>query len=75
MVRPMSRKDIFYSGSVTNLQEFKSQKSLSNYRQSVVSLTKFEKDHRNDQRDDVENGGKIFFKPFSSIIRIVVCRL
>ncbi|XP_034252725.1 monocarboxylate transporter 3 isoform X6 [Thrips palmi] len=38
MVRPLSRKDIFYSGSITNLREYQSQKSLANYRQSVVSL-------------------------------------
>ncbi|KFB53189.1 AGAP003206-PA-like protein [Anopheles sinensis] len=56
MVRPLSRKDIFYSGSVTNLKEFQSQKSLTNYRNSVVSLTKFEKEHRNDVRDDLEKG-------------------
>lgn len=48
MVRPMSRKDIFYSGSVTNLKEYQSQKSLTDYRNSVVSLTRFEKEHRND---------------------------
>lgn len=48
MVRPMSRKDIFYSGSVTNLKEYQSQKSLTDYRNSVVSLTKFERDHRHD---------------------------
>lgn len=46
MVRPMSRKDIFYSGSVTNLREYQSQKSLTNYRNSVISLTKYEKDAR-----------------------------
>ncbi|XP_001607269.2 monocarboxylate transporter 12-B isoform X3 [Nasonia vitripennis] len=40
MVRPLSRKDIFYSGSVLNLPEFQSQKSLANYRQSVISLPK-----------------------------------
>lgn len=34
----MSRKDIFYSGSVTNLPEYQSQKSLTNYRNSVMSL-------------------------------------
>uniref|UniRef100_A0A182Q9L7 Major facilitator superfamily (MFS) profile domain-containing protein n=1 Tax=Anopheles farauti TaxID=69004 RepID=A0A182Q9L7_9DIPT len=57
MVRPLSRKDIFYSGSVTNLKEFQSQKSLTNYRNSVVSLTKFEKEHSSkDMRDDVEKG-------------------
>lgn len=48
MVRPMSRKDIFYSGSVTNLKEYQSQKSLTDYRNSVISLTKFERDHRHD---------------------------
>lgn len=41
MVRPLSRKDIFYSGSITNLPEFhQSQKSLTNYRQSIMSLPK-----------------------------------
>ncbi|XP_055634372.1 monocarboxylate transporter 3-like isoform X3 [Toxorhynchites rutilus septentrionalis] len=60
MVRPLSRKDIFYSGSVTNLKEYQSQKSLTNYRNSVVSLTKFERDHRADVavRDDVEKGAE-----------------
>lgn len=38
MVRPLSRKDIFYSGSVVNLPEYQSQKSLTNYRNSVMSL-------------------------------------
>lgn len=59
MVRPMSRKDIFYSGSVTNLREFQSQKSLTNYRNSVISLTKYEKQHSGDVRyqpADVEKG-------------------
>lgn len=49
MVRPMSRKDIFYSGSVTNLREFQSQKTLEGYRNSVVSLTRFEKEMRAQQ--------------------------
>ncbi|XP_044258335.1 monocarboxylate transporter 3 isoform X2 [Tribolium madens] len=41
MVRPMSRKDIFYSGSIVNLPEFhQSQKSLTNYRQSIMSIPK-----------------------------------
>lgn len=52
MVRPLSRKDIFYSGSVTNLREYQSQKSLTNYRNSVISLTKYEKDAR-DARDGI----------------------
>jgi hypothetical protein len=58
MVRPMSRKDIFYSGSVTNLKEYQSQKSLTDYRQSVVSLTRFEREHRDDvpkYQQDVES--------------------
>lgn len=60
MVRPLSRKDIFYSGSVTNLREYQSQKSLTNYRNSVISLTKYEKDAR-DARDgisEMEKGGE-----------------
>ncbi|XP_014484848.1 PREDICTED: monocarboxylate transporter 3 isoform X2 [Dinoponera quadriceps] len=52
MVRPLSRKDIFYSGSVVNLPEYQSQKSLANYRQSVISLPK---SVRGDMKDvDVE---------------------
>lgn len=46
MVRPLSRKDIFYSGSVTNLPQYQSQKSLTNYRNSVLSLTKYERSMR-----------------------------
>ncbi|XP_062714083.1 monocarboxylate transporter 14 isoform X2 [Aedes albopictus] len=58
MVRPLSRKDIFYSGSVTNLKEFQSQKSLASYRNSVISLTKFEREHRERDvvREDLEKG-------------------
>ncbi|XP_012253787.1 monocarboxylate transporter 3 isoform X2 [Athalia rosae] len=48
MIRPLSRKDIFYSGSVLNLAECQSQKSLANYRQSVISL---QKSVRGDARD------------------------
>ncbi|XP_057668768.1 monocarboxylate transporter 3-like isoform X2 [Diorhabda carinulata] len=44
MVRPMSRKDIFYSGSVLNLPEYKSQKSLTNYRQSILSIPQIKGD-------------------------------
>lgn len=52
MVRPLSRKDIFYSGSVVNLPEYQSQKSLANYRQSVISLPK---SVRGDMKDvDIE---------------------
>ncbi|KAM7355290.1 monocarboxylate transporter 14 [Cochliomyia hominivorax] len=52
MVRPMSRKDIFYSGSVTNLPQYQSQKSLAGYRQSVLSLTKYEKSMQSVHRLD-----------------------
>jgi hypothetical protein len=57
MVRPMSRKDIFYSGSVTNLKEYQSQKSLADYRNSVISLPHFEKEHRQDtaKYQDIES--------------------
>lgn len=44
MVRPMSRKDIFYSGSVTNLKEYQSQKSLQGYRVSVLSFSQYERE-------------------------------
>ncbi|KAJ8962271.1 hypothetical protein NQ318_018250 [Aromia moschata] len=40
-VKPLSRKDIFYSGSVQNLHQFQSQKSLASYRQSVSSIHHF----------------------------------
>lgn len=65
MVRPLSRKDIFYSGSVTNLREYQSQKSLTNYRNSVISLTKYERDAQaRDARDaasEVEKGERMYF--------------
>lgn len=68
MVRPLSRKDIFYSGSVTNLREFQSQKSLTNYRNSVISLPKYEKEMRGsggsnvgDGTQDIEKGSESKF--------------
>jgi hypothetical protein len=57
MVRPLARKDIFYSGSVMNLPEFKSQKSLASYRQSVISLPKYAQE-RGDVVD-IEKGSKL----------------
>lgn len=52
-VRPMSRKDIFYSGSVLNLPEYRSQKSLASYRQSILSLPKsMMKDKDDDEEMD-----------------------
>jgi len=38
IVRPMSRKDIFYSGSIVNLPEYQSQRSINEYRQSILNL-------------------------------------
>ncbi|XP_078035732.1 monocarboxylate transporter 9 isoform X2 [Augochlora pura] len=56
IIRPLSRKDIFYSGSVVNLPEYQSQKSLANYRQSVISLSK---SVRGDLKDtDVEKAAQ-----------------
>lgn len=66
MVRPMSRKDIFYSGSVTNLREYQSQKSLTNYRNSVISLTKYEKEMRGDSRDSCGVGSDLEKGPTES---------
>lgn len=34
----MSRQDIFYSGSIANLREFKSQASMLSYRESSLNL-------------------------------------
>uniref|UniRef100_A0A1B6MCW1 Major facilitator superfamily (MFS) profile domain-containing protein n=1 Tax=Graphocephala atropunctata TaxID=36148 RepID=A0A1B6MCW1_9HEMI len=48
LVRPMSRKDIFYSGSVVNLPEYQSQRSLAGYRQSVLSLPQYSTNRVND---------------------------
>lgn len=39
IVSPLSRKDIFYSGSVTNLPEYQSQKSIANYRSQISIAT------------------------------------
>lgn len=43
LIRPLSRKDIFYSGSVVNLPEYQSQRSIVGYRQSVVSLPRYQR--------------------------------
>ncbi|CAG9823096.1 unnamed protein product, partial [Phaedon cochleariae] len=40
VVPPMTRKDVFYSGSILNLKEFQSQKSLHDYRQSIRTKKK-----------------------------------
>ncbi|XP_046547158.1 monocarboxylate transporter 12-like [Haliotis rubra] len=36
--RPMYRKDIFYSGSIMNIQQFKSQPDMKDYIRSVTSI-------------------------------------
>lgn len=62
MVRPLSRKDIFYSGSVVNLPEYQSQKSLANYRQSVISIPK---SVRGDMKDiDIEKEQRMYIHFF-----------
>lgn len=62
MVRPLSRKDIFYSGSVVNLPEYQSQKSLANYRQSVISIPK---SVRGDMKDiDIEKEQRMYIHYF-----------
>ena len=58
MVRPLSRKDIFYSGSVTNLPQYQSQKSLTMYRNSVLSLTKYERSMRDVRPDPIGEAEK-----------------
>lgn len=67
MLRPLSRKDIFYSGSIANLPEFRlSQKSLTTYRQSVISLPKLKAGSEMDGPVTMEadkGGYKIFFRP------------
>lgn len=73
MVRPLSRKDIFYSGSVTNLREFQSQKSLSNYRNSVISLPKYEKEMRDARDGDAEKGERKCFFHFISVDDFPFC--
>lgn len=51
LIRPLSRKDIFYSGSVVNLPEYQSQRSIIGYRQSVISLPRY---HRGPDGEVVE---------------------
>lgn len=50
MIRPFSRKDIFYSGSITNLKEYQSQKSLTSYRFSVLSFSQYEREKMLEQQ-------------------------
>lgn len=52
----MSRKDIFYSGSVVNLPEYQSQRSLAGYRQSILSLPQYTSKRGVTDGGDVEKG-------------------
>lgn len=61
MVRPLSRKDIFYSGSVVNLKEYQSQKSLTNYRQSVISIPNRPSKTEVTDGVDIEKGERMFY--------------
>ncbi|RZF33544.1 hypothetical protein LSTR_LSTR008190 [Laodelphax striatellus] len=57
LIRPMSRKDIFYSGSVINLPEYQSQRSLAGYRASIMSLPKYSTKNVNaPDQPDMEKG-------------------
>lgn len=56
IVRPLSRKDIFYSGSVMNLPEYQSQKSLQSYRQSIMSIPKYSRERLTSENADAEKG-------------------
>ncbi|CAH1140241.1 unnamed protein product [Phyllotreta striolata] len=42
---PLSRQDVLYSGSIRNLKEFQSQKSLQDFRQSMLSIPKAKRDY------------------------------
>ena len=58
--KPLARKDVFYSGSITNLREFQSQKSLSSYRQSVISLPHAKTNQQNEDSQSVsQSKGKL----------------
>jgi len=71
MVRPLSRKDIFYSGSVMNLPEYQSQKSLANYRQSVISIPK---SVRGDMKDvDIEKNLQRTYSVLLSRVLLYAC--
>ena len=52
MLRPMSRRDIFYSGSIAHLAQYQSQRSLASYRASVLSLP--QEGYPEDQHDPSE---------------------
>ena len=59
LARPLARKDVFYSGSVTNLPEYQSQKSLASYRQSIISLPKAVQPAHGRGHDEEKEQGKV----------------
>lgn len=71
MVRPLSRKDIFYSGSVVNLKEYQSQKSLTNYRQSVISIPNRPSKTEVVDGVDVEKGERKSNRKYFSILALM----
>ncbi|KAJ8969486.1 hypothetical protein NQ317_011492 [Molorchus minor] len=46
ILQPLARKDVFYSGSISNLKEFQSQKSLASYRHSILNISYARKELR-----------------------------
>lgn len=38
VIQPLARKDVFYSGSIMNLKQYQSQKSLASYRHSITNM-------------------------------------
>ncbi|KAJ8965758.1 hypothetical protein NQ314_003916 [Rhamnusium bicolor] len=48
VIQPLARKDVFYSGSIANLKEFQSQKSLANYRHSILNIPHVKSTKRQD---------------------------
>lgn len=54
-LRPLVKKDVFYTGSVQNLREYQSQGSLAAYRQSNLSIP--QQKHRG-KKSNVEESRK-----------------
>lgn len=59
----MSRKDIFYSGSIVNLPEYQSQRSLHSYRQSILNLP----------RTDTDEGDNFDASPVKTVVKPSRC--
>lgn len=70
IVRPLSRKDIFYSGSIAQLPEFQSTKSINSYRQSILNLPRASGMFTTGGDD---GDGEEFIAPTSPVKEIKVC--